>query len=108
MNSITPVQKLNYFRDFFNEIPLPNYSPRNVIGLLYPEYNQNKYNSNEIYKIWEKHLKTESCNNLELYINIPFCQSRCNYCLYSGLNESYKAKKIGSGIRRFDLIGEKC
>lgn len=46
-------------------------------------FNKNRIiNAEEIKNRWEKYLKNGSVGPLNFYVHIPFCESRCSYCMY--------------------------
>lgn len=53
-------------------------------------------------------IKKNNKNKLGMYIHIPFCVSKCNYCAFlsfSGLNEELQQKYIKALIREIEFYG---
>lgn len=57
---------------------------------------------------YDKTLDYESCENLGLYVHIPFCKSICNFCPYCKIRYSKEQadKYIDALLREIALVGE--
>lgn len=59
------------------------------------------------YNEYDRELKFAECNNLGLYVHIPFCKSICNFCPYC--KEVYSEEKceryIDALIREIHMVG---
>ena len=69
---------------------------------------QHKITDNEDIKILLKK-DIESCDELSLYVHIPFCQNRCKFCEYavvSGSDRDQKDKYIEYLLKEIDMYKE--
>lgn len=81
-SAVVGFRKILYQRDYnweFNQLH------------TYFSYNQN-WTPEEIKRNWDKFINTKTINEIfDLYIDIPFCRSKCSYCMYQSW--IYKNKK---------------
>lgn len=66
--------------------------------------------SREIYENQEKFFSKNKKNEIGVYIGIPFCPTRCNYCSFTSnqSNEEDVEKYLNSLLSEMEFVGKKC